>query len=183
MSVDRTTLAPHEMWKARFYNGFSPEARASLGRYASRAMKAGKLERPTSCHACGRQDGVMLAHLEDYQAWGDHFGMCVACHKALHERFRNPALFRAWIAMLEAGERAVVWHDYNWSRWDRLYRFTPVEQWRTEPADRAADLTLFNAVSTVYLDRVPAHLHRMGGAPLLSCQHHGRIGPSARIAA
>ena len=76
------------------YNGFPPEQRNKAQAWLNSQWKAGLLERPCQCHACGQTEGRIDAHAEDYSepfAAGktDQYHLCYRCHMAVHCRFRN----------------------------------------------------------------------------------------------
>ena len=163
-------------WERRYYNGFSPEERDVAGKRQYAAARRGELATIRTCHACGLTSPTVLKHLEDYTAWGDYWPTCLACHKALHERYRNPRLWQDWLAMLRSEERPVAFDTYNWRLWTRLYGSQDSSRWPTEPMHRKANLTLLAALPLDYTDHVPAQFDRTAGAPILSGQHLGEVG-------
>jgi len=170
----------NQPWQDSEYNGFDADLRKRLGNIQSKAIRDGRLTRPTECHVCG-QRGTVLAHLEDYRVWGDYFPMCLSCHKALHERFRTPGLFHQWMDMLNAGKRPVRFDNYDFFRWNRIYLFAfrDGRKWPSEPMQREPNLTLFESVSMEYDHEIPARFDRVEGAPLLDGQHLGEVGTAA----
>jgi hypothetical protein len=80
------------------YNGFSGVQRQKAQAWLRAEWTSGRLARPSVCCACGRHEGIIHAHAEDYSepfAAGktDEFHLCVPCHMMVHRRFRDRA---AW---------------------------------------------------------------------------------------
>ena len=75
------------------YNGHSGEKRVRVQRWLNTQFDAGELPRPSKCAACAQSEGVLDAHLEDYDRPETFVPLCVICHLALHCRFRNVAGF------------------------------------------------------------------------------------------
>ena len=76
------------------YNGYTAAQRNKAQAWLNSQWRAGKLAKPTVCHACGQDQGVIDAHAEDYSepfAAGktDQNHLCFQCHMMLHCRFRN----------------------------------------------------------------------------------------------
>lgn len=83
----------------KHYNGFSPDVRNAAQAWLNREWRAGRLQRPTQCCACGQEHGVIDAHAEDYSepfvaGKTDQYPLCYRCHMMVHCRFGNGA--RAW---------------------------------------------------------------------------------------
>lgn len=92
------------------YNGFSGALRAAAQRWLNSAWGAGTLPRPAVCAACGQTAPPIDAHAEDYSqpfAAGktDEFHLCYSCHMACHCRFKNPASWDNYRALVAAGGR------------------------------------------------------------------------------
>jgi hypothetical protein len=76
------------------YNGYTPAQRNKAQAWLNSQWRAGKLQRPCVCHACGQKEGIIDAHAEDYSepfAAGktDQYHLCFQCHMMVHCRFRN----------------------------------------------------------------------------------------------
>ena len=87
------------------YNGFSPAQRARALSWLKREYAAGRRSPPTTCDGCGRTEGIIEAHSEDYsQPFGDHigrYGFCYRCHMMLHSRVRAPEAWARYKAELD----------------------------------------------------------------------------------
>ena len=86
------------------YNGFSPSQRNKAQKWLNEQWKSGTLLRPSKCCACGKAEGIIDAHAEDYSepfAAGktDQYHLCRKCHLHVHRRFANP---NAWIKYKES---------------------------------------------------------------------------------
>lgn len=97
----------------RDYNGFSSNLRTRAQRWLDREWRAGRLERPTQCAACGQTEGVVQAHAEDYsepfrRGVTDGFHLCLICHAMVHARHLNEYAWREYRRVVEAGGRAKV---------------------------------------------------------------------------
>ena len=91
------------------YNGFSGDQRNRAQRWLNEGFAAGLFPRPTICRACGQTQGIIDSHAEDYsEPFGPHlleYPLCVVCHMMLHWRFRDPALWDRYRALIAAGYR------------------------------------------------------------------------------
>jgi len=77
--------------KMREYNGFSSNERARVGKLQLEAIRSGKFPKPTKCELCGKAEGQLQLHNEDYsRPFDDAHSICRSCHLALHIRFTNP---------------------------------------------------------------------------------------------
>jgi len=90
------------------YNGFSSEQRTKAQGWLNRQWRAGSLDKPTLCCACGQDKGVIDAHAEDYSepfAKGktDGFHLCFRCHMMVHCRDNNKDAWKRYKAALTAG--------------------------------------------------------------------------------
>ena len=102
------------------YNGFAWSQRAKAYAWLKAEWNAGRRARHgPACDVCQTTTGFLMAHSESYAApYGDHIGqwtLCYWCHMLLHCRFRAPARFAAYVAMLESGERFVNGPVAQWS--------------------------------------------------------------------
>jgi hypothetical protein len=90
-----------------WYNGFGPRIRNESWVWLKAALDAGTIPPPSRCSACGESRGQIDYHTEDYsRPFGPHIyahELCFRCHMCIHARFRNPAMFRRYTEMLEAG--------------------------------------------------------------------------------
>ena len=88
----RTSLGPKRNSNTmKENNGFSSSERARVGNIQLKAIRAGKLPRPTVCELCSTTEGQLQLHNEDYsKPFDDAHPICRACHMALHVRFTNP---------------------------------------------------------------------------------------------
>ena len=89
------------------YNGFSGAQRERSQRWLNKEWKEGRLPRPSECAACGKADGKIQAHAEDYSApfragVTDQFHLCRTCHFKVHYRARNEKNWRDYRAKIEA---------------------------------------------------------------------------------
>ena len=58
---------------------------------AARAVKAGKLNKPSNCEVCG-DDGRIEAHHNDYSKPLEVVWLCVRCHRRIHTGKTNTAI-------------------------------------------------------------------------------------------
>ena len=156
---------------SRWYNGFSPEDRDRLSRPQYSAFRSGKVQRPVACLACGLDDGRILTHLEDYTMPLDFLPLCYGCHKALHERFRFPAMFEAWTIMVANGWQPEPFDTLNWQRWMKVYGHANPAFWPGRNTATPGEIALFEMVPRLYVDFVPDNLAISRGAAHLPGQH------------
>lgn len=103
----------------RSYNGFTGSQRARAQRWLNEHWAAGTLARPSTCCACGQDQGIFDAHAEDYSepfAAGktDEFHLCLTCHLMLHCRVDNPAAWDRYRAAVRAGATFAPFLTRNW---------------------------------------------------------------------
>lgn len=87
-----------------WYNGWSPAQRVATVPVQREAVRLERLPRPTRCSICGfdpkAQPGTrnrVWLHNEDYGDPLATYEICRTCHWLLHERFEDPAPWRALI--------------------------------------------------------------------------------------
>ena len=111
-SPDPQHTDKRKRWQ-RPYNGFSFKERCAVTPIQNRAIKEGRLTRPTVCSIClddrdefpkGRD--YRFLHTEDYSRPFDIYPCCKRCHAALHARFDDPA---RWFAVAKANWRQGAW--------------------------------------------------------------------------
>ena len=95
------------------YNGFSGKQRDRAQTWLRKEWNAGRLPKPRGCAACGQTQGRIDAHAEDYSepfraGVTDQFHLCMACHRQVHDRTKNPAAWREYRAKIEAGGRKKI---------------------------------------------------------------------------
>lgn len=88
----------------RSYAGYSPNVRAKAQRWLRLQWERGHLPRPSLCHACGLERGIIDAHAEDYSepflpGKTDAYHLCYVCHLMVHVRNRHP---KAWLLYCNA---------------------------------------------------------------------------------
>lgn len=96
------SFVPMLQWPlSRPYLGFTPIDRRREHQVQTWLLKGGLLPRPVTCSICGTSHGVNY-HAEDYyNAWRMP-QVCIACHRILHSRHRNPT---AWLDLVEQHAR------------------------------------------------------------------------------
>jgi hypothetical protein len=111
-SSDPQNIPKRKPWQ-RPYNGFSWQQRCAITPVQNRAIKEGRLTRPTVCSICGHTKpddpkgaGYIYCHLEDYSRPLDILPACKSCHAALHARFDDPA---RGFAVAKANWRQGAW--------------------------------------------------------------------------
>lgn len=81
-----------------YYNGFTPGERSASGEFVRKMVRRGKWSRPTVCYACGRTDGQLQQHREDYSQpfseLDDTIHLCRRCHSRVHSRLKDPEGWR-----------------------------------------------------------------------------------------
>lgn len=93
-----------------WYNGFSPQQRSAK----SRARRNGEAPytnwKGQACSMCGdaSPEAKVKGHSESYaKPYGwyepDLYTVCQSCHKRLHNRFKNPARWRAYLEFIRRG--------------------------------------------------------------------------------
>ena len=104
------------------YNGFSGVER---GRAAAWSRKQVQLDlrdaHPSACDVCGRLDGKLAFHSEDYSfPYGSHvgeYGLCYCCHMMIHTRYRAQQIFKTYRDHVRAGlmvsHPIVTWNDFS----------------------------------------------------------------------
>jgi hypothetical protein len=112
-----------KLWQ-RSYNGWTWKERCAVTPIQNKAIKEGRLVRPTVCSICGfsrpekiKGSGYIFCHLEDYSRPLDIFPACKHCHAALHARFDDPG---RWSAVVRQN-----WHQ---GAWFTLLSLDPVSQ-------------------------------------------------------
>lgn len=117
MSIQHDLFDPHDLRKRkpwqRPYNGWSWKERCAVTPVQNRAIKEGRLIRPTLCSIClddrdeypkGRD--YRFLHTEDYSRPLHIYPCCKRCHAALHARFDDPA---RWVAVAKQNWREGAW--------------------------------------------------------------------------
>jgi len=87
------------------YNGFSGQKRTEVQNWLKAEVKAGRVQWPTVCEACGQTEGVIDAHHEDYNNPLGFVGLCYVCHTMLHSRSKNPLAWGRYKAVIRTGVR------------------------------------------------------------------------------
>lgn len=119
------------------YNGFTPKQRmVALAWLKGQVAMGWRHASPSLCQECGRTDGWLEWHSEDYSApfganIGEH-GLCYLCHLMLHCRFRSPARWDAYVAMLAAGRRTSTLIRDRGHGWRVLQEFLSGREPETE---------------------------------------------------
>lgn len=103
-----------EKVNASWYNGFDVKTRMSVSAKQNRAYKNGTLPRPSKCLVCGNTEGIIMAHLEDYNKWQNYYPICFVCHCTLHGRYKRPGVFKDYLAWIVAGNKPVPFYKYDW---------------------------------------------------------------------
>lgn len=78
------------------YNGFSRELRLEADRKIKSALELRLIPPATQCCICGKQEGRIDYHAEDYSRPLKVAPICQSCHMALHNRKRSPGYARSW---------------------------------------------------------------------------------------
>lgn len=91
------------------YNCFSPAEREASIRWERELLRNG-WKRPTQCIACGQNQGIVDAHLEDYSQpfeQSRQIPLCYRCHIFVcHLRHRYPRQTADYRSRVRAGYRA-----------------------------------------------------------------------------
>jgi hypothetical protein len=96
--------APNSEPTMDWYNGYSPQERAAMGRASFPAFA-----RQPPCRMCGDPSpAVMETHAEDYARpyrWEAPaaYPLCRVCHRRLHARFNSPENWGAFLQFLRRG--------------------------------------------------------------------------------
>jgi len=61
-----------------------------------KAVKTGVLKRPARCSECGRRNGRIVAHHENYERPLEVVWLCDSCHKLIHGAQRRE--YAEWCA-------------------------------------------------------------------------------------
>ncbi len=157
-----------------WYNGFSLQVRLAVGRMQNAAFRSGQLRHIRKCCACGLDEGVTLAHLEDYDDWKRYFPMCFACHSTLHGRYKRPQVFHRYLQWLEEGNKPIPFKTHFWKPYQDAYCRNAV--WPTSGRGGPPNLTLMRKLRMEFTTSVPSELQTSQGAPLLVGQHDGSVG-------
>jgi hypothetical protein len=93
-----------------WYNGFSPGEREASGRHLHRMVESGQWPAEVEkCVACGRTDGLLQRHREDYsQPFSDRddtIHLCRRCHGWVHARLKKPAKWDRYRGEVRSGWR------------------------------------------------------------------------------
>lgn len=104
--------SPRKPWM-RPYNGWTWEVRCAVTPIQNKAVREGKLMRPTVCSICGHTEpddpkgaGYIFMHTERYDQPLDLYPACKRCHAALHARFVDPG---RWITVVRENWRQGAW--------------------------------------------------------------------------
>jgi hypothetical protein len=92
------------------YNGHSGAKREQVQAWLNKQWNAGALPRPSCCAACGQVEGIIDAHLENYDEPTSYVEACVTCHLVLHCRFRYVTAFAAYVDRVGSGWQAPPLH-------------------------------------------------------------------------
>lgn len=112
-----------------WYNGYPQKQRDAKYKVLVQALRDGSLT-PYSgpCMLCGDPEVPVEPHSEDYSSpflWDPPgmFWLCTHCHKnKLHGRFRNPSLWKAFLAHVRRGGYAREWLEPTLQREIRVFR-------------------------------------------------------------
>ncbi len=102
----------HKSWQ-KPYNGWTWKQRCAVTPIQNKAVREGKLIRPTVCSICGHSKsdapkgaGYIFMHTERYDRPLDLYPACKRCHAALHARFDDPA---RWFVVVKQNWRQGAW--------------------------------------------------------------------------
>lgn len=104
------------------YNGFGAILRRKGGRWLHAEMAAGRADpRPVACDVCGRRDGTLAWHSENYsEPFGDHigeYGLCFCCHMLIHCRYKSQAIFKRYHLNIQHGLMTTYpidsWYEFS----------------------------------------------------------------------
>lgn len=179
-----TTDDPHDRTDPTkgAYNGFSLADRGAAARWASANATGARRTNPTWCHACGQTEGLIYWHNEDYRTPIAALPLCAWCHWTLHARLKpqQAHVFPTYRDMIRNGLRPLPCPlGSRWSAWRMAFLTQPWGRWpmsvsHDTPAPPLPDRWLFDLLSSDPVDRPPAELSIMDGAPLLAGQHDDR---------
>jgi hypothetical protein len=108
-----------------WYNGFSPAERDRSGRHSLKMSANGTWPRhPERCVACGRTDGLIQRHVEDYGAIltdrDNSIHLCRRCHAWVHARLTKPEKWNEYRKAVREG-----WRWTSGSKPKRLFGGVP----------------------------------------------------------
>ncbi len=106
-----------------WYNGWRPEERLATVPIQRDAIASGKLARPTHCSICGcgwSCENPVWIHDDNYADPLAAYSVCRRCHRALHQRFDDPA---PWTALVQNHGANGKW--FTQLSMDPLSRFRP----------------------------------------------------------
>jgi hypothetical protein len=113
------------------YNGFSGPERDRLGRWQYAQFKSGRLKRPGRCTACGQDEGIIDAHVEDYSEPYElpksvyEYALCYRCHMMVHCRFNNRRAWERYKALVNEGTVFVPFKDRKFG----LFKSQHLNRW------------------------------------------------------
>jgi hypothetical protein len=107
-----------------YYNGFKHERDASL-RHQAKMIRQGKWpKQPIECAACGRNEGKLGRHREDYHQpfseTDDCIPLCPQCHYWIHQRLNKPDGWNRYRKEIREG-----WRYTGGKRSKKVFRGTP----------------------------------------------------------
>ena len=79
------------------YQGATPQERINGWKITKCAILMGLLPEPTMCSVCGTTQRTMESHTEDYSRPIQSKPICRSCHRILHNRFKNPERWKAFV--------------------------------------------------------------------------------------
>ncbi len=93
------------------YNGFSGEMRVVADRKIKVAIELGLVPKPSACSVCGKSEGRIDYHAEDYGNPFQVAAICQGCHMKLHNRHRSPGFAASWRSLVERHGDGQKWFD------------------------------------------------------------------------
>jgi len=131
------------------YNGYSWKERCAVTPIQNKAVREGRLIRPTTCSICGHTKpdapkgaGYIFMHTERYDRPLDIYPCCKRCHAALDARFDNPA---RWFT--------VVKQNWREGAWFTILSMAPVSQHQPFEATYPYGFSVPVISGTKYLDQ------------------------------
>lgn len=94
------------------YNGFSREVRLEADRKIKIALELQLIPPARQCCICGKQEGRIDYHAEDYSRPLKVAPICQSCHMALHNRKRGPGYASSWERRIKQYGDGTSWFEF-----------------------------------------------------------------------
>ena len=94
------------------YNGFSRGVRLEADRKIKVAVEHRLIPQPKQCCICGKQEGRIDYHAEDYSRPLKVAPLCQGCHLALHNRKRGKGYAASWERRIKQYGDGTKWFEF-----------------------------------------------------------------------